>query len=83
MLEGLYKNFALVKVNKKFFESEFEPISIIYKFLNMLNKWPEKHHNARIIRDSMSPVYDNLSVYRDNSHLRTELVKISEEFIKD
>lgn len=81
LLQGLMTNFRLVKDNQDYFEIEIEPIAVPCNYLNMLNKWAEKHNNAKIVRERMRPVFDNLVEFRKSEYIPPNLKSIVEDFI--
>ena len=80
LLAGLATHFKMVRENLSFYQQEIQPIAYPSNYLNMLDKWPEKHHHAKNVWDRMSPVYANLLEYRENPNLVPEIRSIVDEF---
>ena len=83
ILEGLPIHFKMVKLNITFFCEEFEPISIPYVYLNMLDKCTESHDKAKLIWDRMSPVYATLMEFRENPNLAPVVKRKIDDFISN
>jgi len=70
LLEKIQIAIFNVQVNRVFYYKEIRPLTRLYKYFNLLNKWSEKLHSLRVAQENMSPCLAAIKKFESLNELR-------------